>query len=159
MKYIVNPFWVTLLLVNFSLVAQTAKSLPAMQETQAWSPGREDPLENRMQPTPVFLPGASPWTEEPGGLHSMGSQRVGHNWVRNNKDRFNFLSWRLYGGLRPSWVTVILNGLPWRRTEIILSYLRLHPSTAIWTLLLTMMATPFLLRDSCPSSRYNGHLN
>ena len=46
--------------------------------------------------------------------------------------------------------TVILNGLPWKRTEIILSFLRLHPSTALWTLLLTMMATPFLLRDSCP---------
>ena len=35
-------------------------------------------------------------------------------------------------------------------TEIILSFLRLHPSTAFLTLLLTMMATPFLLRDSCP---------
>ena len=31
------------------------------------------------QPTPVFLPGESSWTEEPGGLQSMGSQRVGHN--------------------------------------------------------------------------------
>ena len=31
------------------------------------------------QPTPVFLPGESPWTEEPGGLESMGSQRVGHH--------------------------------------------------------------------------------
>ena len=36
------------------------------------------------------------------------------------------------------------------QTEIILSFLRLHPSTAFQTLLLTMMATPFLLRDSCP---------
>ena len=40
--------------------------------------------------------------------------------------------------------------VPWKRTEIILSFLRLHPSTAFRTLLLTMMATPFLLRDSCP---------
>ena len=47
---------------------------------------------------------------------------------------------------------MILNGLPWRQTEIILLFLRLHPSTAIWTLLLTMLATPFLLRDSCPRS-------
>ena len=47
-------------------------------------------------------------------------------------------------------ITMILNGLPWKRTEIILSFLRLHPSTAFWTLLLTVMATPFLLRDSCP---------
>ena len=49
-----------------------------------------------------------------------------------------------------TWITVILNGSPWKRTEIILSFLRLHPSTAFWTLLLTMMATPFLLRNSCP---------
>ena len=41
-------------------------------------------------------------------------------------------------------------GLPWKQTEIILPFLRLHPSTAFQTLLLTMMATPFLLRDSCP---------
>ena len=33
------------------------------------------------QPTPVFLPGESPWTKEPGGLQSMGSQRVRHDWV------------------------------------------------------------------------------
>ena len=50
-------------------------------------------------------------------------------------------------------ITVILNGLPWRPTQIILSFLRLHPSTAFRTLLLTMMATPFLLRDSCPQQQ------
>ena len=44
-------------------------------------------------------------------------------------------------------------------TEIILSFMRLHPSTALRTLLLTMMATPFLLSDFVHSSRYNGHLN
>ena len=33
----------------------------------------------KWQPTPVFLPGESPWTEEPGRLQSMGSQRIGHN--------------------------------------------------------------------------------
>ena len=38
--------------------------------------GWEDPLEEGVAPTPVFLPGESPWTEEPGGLQSMGSQRV-----------------------------------------------------------------------------------
>ena len=47
-------------------------------------------------------------------------------------------------------LTMILNGLPWKWIEIILSLLRLHPSTAFWTLLLTMMAIPFLIRDSCP---------
>ena len=53
---------------------------------------------------------------------------------------------------------MILNGLPWKRTEIILSFLRLHPSTAFQTLLLTMMATPFLLRDSCPQYHAQLHL-
>jgi len=44
-------------------------------------------------------------------------------------------------------------GIEWfalERTEIILLFLRLHPSTAFWTLFLTVMASPFLLRDSCP---------
>ena len=49
-----------------------------------------------------------------------------------------------------TWITVILNGLPWKQTEIILLFLRLHPSTAFQTRLLTMRDTPFLLRDSCP---------
>ena len=42
---------------------------------------------------------------------------------------------------------MILNGLPWKRTEIILSFMRLHPSTAFQTLLLTMMAPPFFLNQ------------
>ena len=40
-----------------------------------------DPWIRAWQPTPVFLPGESPWTEEPRRLQSMGSQRVGHNWA------------------------------------------------------------------------------
>ena len=65
-----------------SLVAQKVKNLPAMWKTWVWSLGWEDHLEERAwQPTPVFLPGVSPWTEEPGRLQSTGSQRVGHNWA------------------------------------------------------------------------------
>ena len=60
-------------------MAHSVKNLPAMQETCVQSLGWEDPLEEGMQPTPVFLPGESPWTEEPGGLQSMGSQRVKHD--------------------------------------------------------------------------------
>jgi len=41
--------------------------------------GWEVPLEKGWLPTPVFLPGESPWTEEPGRLQSMGLQRVGHD--------------------------------------------------------------------------------
>ena len=49
-----------------------------MWETLVRSLGREDPLEEGMQPTPVLLPGESPWTEEPNGLQSMGLQTVRH---------------------------------------------------------------------------------
>ena len=52
--------------------------------------------------------------------------------------------------------SMMLNGLTWKWTEIILSFLTLHPSTVFWTLLLIMRATPFLFQDY---SRYNGHLN
>ena len=53
--------------------------------------------------------------------------------------------------LKPQKVIVVIrNVLPWKQTEIILSFLSQHPSIAFQTLLLTMMATPFCLRDSCP---------
>ena len=59
------------------------KNLSAIQETWVWSLGREDPLEKQMTTHSSILPGESPWTEEPGGLQSMGSQRVGHDWATN----------------------------------------------------------------------------
>ena len=62
-----------------SLVVQVVQNLPARQETQVQSLGQEDPLEKEMATTPVFLPGKIPWTEEPGGLQCMESQRVGHD--------------------------------------------------------------------------------
>ena len=61
---------------SVSLVAQVVKNLPARQKTRVQSLSLEDSLERAWQPTPVFLPGKSPWTEEPGGLQSLGSQRV-----------------------------------------------------------------------------------
>ena len=62
-----------------SLVAQMVKNLPAMQETWVESLGWEDPWRRAWQPTPVFLLGESPWTEEPGWLQFMGLQRVGYD--------------------------------------------------------------------------------
>ena len=59
--------------------AQMVNDLPVMRETQVQSLGREDPLEEVMAPTPVFLPGEFPWTEEPDGLQSIASQGVGHD--------------------------------------------------------------------------------
>ena len=55
------------------------KNLPAMQETWVLSLGREDPLEKEMATHSSILAWEIPWTEEPGGLQSMGSQRVRHD--------------------------------------------------------------------------------
>ena len=57
-------------------MVQTVKNLPAVQETQAPSLGWEDPLENGVVTHSSVLAWKIPWTEEPGGLQSMGSQRV-----------------------------------------------------------------------------------
>ena len=59
-----------------SLGAQTVKNLPAMQETRVQSLGWEDPLEEGMATHSSILAWIIPWTEEPGGLQSIGSQRV-----------------------------------------------------------------------------------
>ena len=61
------------------LVAQTVNNLPKMQETQVPSLGREDPLEKGMATHSSILAWRIPPTKEPGGLQSMGSQRVRHN--------------------------------------------------------------------------------
>ena len=55
------------------------KRLPTMWETWVRSLGREDPLEKEMAPHSSILAWRIPWMEEPGGLQSMGSQRVGHD--------------------------------------------------------------------------------
>ena len=62
-----------------SLVAQRVKHLPTMLETQVQSLGWEDPLEKEMATHSSTLAWKIPWTEKPGRLQSLGSQRVGHD--------------------------------------------------------------------------------
>ena len=59
--------------------AQMVKKSPAVQETCLLSLGQEDPLEKGMATHSSILAWRMPWTEEPGGLQSMGSQRVAHD--------------------------------------------------------------------------------
>ena len=66
-----NWFWV-------SLVAQMVKNLPAVQETWVPSLGGEDPLEEEMATHSSILAWRISWTEEPGGLESMGLQELIH---------------------------------------------------------------------------------
>ena len=60
-------------------MAQTIKNLPAMQETRVLSLGQKDPLEKGMATHSSILAWEVPWIEEPGGLQSIGPQRVRHN--------------------------------------------------------------------------------
>ena len=62
-----------------SLVAQSVKNLPVMQETQVQDLGREYSLQKEMTTHSSILAWEIPWTEGPDGLQSMGSRRVGHD--------------------------------------------------------------------------------
>ena len=62
-----------------SLLAQMVKRLPAMRETRVQSLGRDDPMEKQMATHSSTLAWKIPWTQEPGGLQPMVSQRVRHN--------------------------------------------------------------------------------
>ena len=68
------------------------KNLSAKQETQVLSLGQEDSLEEEMATPSGILTWEIPWTEEPGGLQSMGSQRVGHD-----RAHFHFISFSWIG--------------------------------------------------------------
>ena len=72
--------WSEVILNLTSLVAQTVKNLPAMQEIRIQSLCWEDPLEKEMATHSSILAWEIQWTEEPGGIRSIGSHRGQHNW-------------------------------------------------------------------------------
>ena len=85
--------FIYLLLLGDSLVAQRVKHLPAMRETWVWSLGLEDPLEKEIATHSSILAWKIPLMEKPGRLQSMGSQRVGHNWLHFIAFILKMLSW------------------------------------------------------------------
>ena len=72
-------------LIWVSLVAQSVRNLPTMQQTWVWSLGWKDSLEKRMATLSSILVWRIPWTEEPGVLQSMGLKRVRHDWATNTQ--------------------------------------------------------------------------
>ena len=72
-------------------MARTVKNLPAMQETLVQSLGQEDPLEKGMATHSSILAWRIPWTEEPGGLQSMGLQRVTTEQESDMTENYFFL--------------------------------------------------------------------
>ena len=122
-------------------MAQIVRNSPTMQETWVWSLGSEDPLEKEMATHSSILAWRIPQTKEPGELQSMGSQRVGHDWVSNTSTyprrvRVNRGMSPLYSGAEPELQTikevewfpaclVLITGLLWqgdkkgpRKTEL-----------------------------------------
>ena len=81
-----------LLRQNPSWMAQMLKNLPAVQETWVWCLSRENPLEKAMATHSSVLAWRIPWTEEPGGLQSIESQRVVHNWATNKHTHTNWIT-------------------------------------------------------------------
>ena len=75
-KFLLRIIWA-------SLVAQLVKNLSAMWETWVWSLGPEDPLKQELATHSSILAWRIPWTKEPGGLQSMGLQRVGHDYIQD----------------------------------------------------------------------------
>ena len=75
--------WRWLAVRALGILAQMVKNPPVMQETLVQSLGQEVPWEKGMATHSSVLAWKIPWTEEPGGLQPMGSQRVRHNWVTN----------------------------------------------------------------------------
>ena len=90
-----------------SLVAQTVKNLPAMEETQAQSLSQEDPLEKGMAIYFSILAWRIPWPEEPGELQYTGSQRVGHNRVTNTHTHTHTYLLSICLPISPSYFSVI----------------------------------------------------
>ena len=74
-----NYLYVTYTSIQISLVVQMVKSLITVQETRVQSLDQEDPLEKEMETHSSILDWRIPWTEEPGGLQPMASQRCGHD--------------------------------------------------------------------------------
>ena len=99
--------WVTSL--SLSLVAQMVKHLSTMRETWVQSLGWEDILEKEVATHSSILAWKIPWTEEPGRLQSMGSQRVRYNWPTS-----------LYSVINNSWPVQCTQGMSgwWALTEI-----------------------------------------
>ena len=89
------------------MVTQMVKNPPAVQETRVRSLGREDPLEKGMATHSSVLAWGIPWTEEPGGVQSMGWQRVGCDWATNTRSPIYSLSFHSFVVVIVQWLSCV----------------------------------------------------
>ena len=114
-----------------SLVAQLVKNLPSVQETRVRSLGREDRLEKEMATHSSILVWKISWAVEPGGLQSMGSQRVRHDRATNT-----MIETPLWGRVpphrgRPRWTWPLFPCVPFH-SAVMLPDLTLHWKVTVW---------------------------
>ena len=88
--YIFNCLTSISLWIKFPQWLRIWMPMQETQETWIWSLGQEDPLEEEMATHSSVLAWRIPWSEEPGGLQSMGSQRIGHGWACTHTHTDNF---------------------------------------------------------------------
>ena len=100
-----------------------------MRETQVQSLGREDLLEKEMAPHSSTLAWKIPWMEEPGRLQSMGSQRVGHDWVTSLTYLLIWTKWYNFNKRTPSCVINLLRS--YLDSEGILRSLKIKPQITL----------------------------
>ena len=121
-----------------SLVAQMVKCFPTMWETQVQSLGWKSPLEKKMATHSSTLP----WMEEPGRLQSMGSQRVGHNWMTS-------LSLSSVHFSRNKYICIFCNQTPELFSPCKISTLAIQPQSCL---------SPFWVPDNrCPAFSKSEH--
>ena len=125
------------------LVAQMVKNLPAMQETHVLSLCQEDPLEKEMATHSSILAWKIPRTGEPVRLQSMGSQRVGHDWVTYTFNISYSIEWRLltHG--------VSSCGVLWKKSGAFPSAPRCGPQDRKWTALFQPRILELLSYSCC----------
>ena len=115
------------------VVAQRVKRLPTLWETRVWTLGQEEPLEKEMATHFSTFAWKIPWTEKPGSLQSMGSQRVRHHWAT----LLTYLNIKKRTQLHPStenWIKDLLSITPPIRTRPSIP-LSLSPQEAFTSLL------------------------
>ena len=130
-------------------MAQMVKNLPAMQETWSWSLGWKDPLEEGMATQSSVLAWRIPMAEELGGLQSMGSQRIGHDWglLTSSKGKVSSLPAAGRDTSRSSTISVV-RMLRSRQLNKILN----HSCCFTFCKSRTMLIKPWVFEEFFPSS-------
>ena len=133
-RYTVNIYSISIIKkCSLSTFLVSYLSLPEMQKTLVWSLGQEGPLEKEMTTHASILAWKILWIQEPGGLQSMGLQRIGHDWAINTHTMRKQWSLSLYIDL--SFLEFHVDGIVWSHSLSLASLAQYNH----WTLCVTII--------------------